>query len=106
MSEAYIVLGEDGEYSGYGMWLVCAYTDEALAREHVKRMTALQAELVKAREILGLSEWEITEATRTAYSARAGDDQFSESVSYTVQTVPLNEAVPNMEADTNPAQTR
>jgi hypothetical protein len=31
----YVVIGVAGEYSDRNEWVVCAYTDEALAQEHV-----------------------------------------------------------------------
>lgn len=32
----YIVQGDTGEYSDYTSWFVCAYRDEAMAREHAR----------------------------------------------------------------------
>lgn len=37
MNTIYVVIGECGEYSDHQDWPVCAYTDEAQAKEHVER---------------------------------------------------------------------
>lgn len=34
---AYAVMGSTGEYSDRSDWMVCAYTDESLARAHAER---------------------------------------------------------------------
>lgn len=32
----YVVVGDSGEYSDWSQWIVCAYENEALAREHAQ----------------------------------------------------------------------
>ena len=50
MSTIYVVMGTCGEYSDRTEWPVAAYTDEGLAKDHVKAATA------KARELLALRD--------------------------------------------------
>lgn len=37
MSKIYLVQGNCGEYSDYREWVICAYRDEAMAKDHAVR---------------------------------------------------------------------
>ena len=51
--KVYVVMGTSGDYSDRREWVVCAYTDEALAKQHVELAQARSRETWAAWEDAG-----------------------------------------------------
>ena len=87
MTKLFVVIGCTGEYSGFDEWVVCAYSDEAHARQHAE---AAQVQM---------SEWQ---ATHGRYEdPPKGWNKYDPvgycdytGTTYTVQEVELRESLP------------
>lgn len=91
----YVVVGDSGEYSDWNQWIVCAYEDEALAREHAQ---LAEAEYRIAKTKVNAEEADYTrEEAIFAEHNRYDPDRVAstyEPVNYSVHEVDLRTSLP------------